>query len=406
MRERMAELMYQISTSKRSKRTLSIPESHTLYLCPNSCARRHGLRALRNGILDDVSFLRFSQTDIVTGAYEERIYETCDRLLALLPHRPRVVSLQVNCIDDFLGTDARALVEELSRQHPDVRFTLSRINPIAGDVSKAKLQGIHSRLYEPLEASEKRDDGITLLGHFEAIPSDCEFHRVVGQLGLGPIRQLFACEDYAAYERLAQSRLAVSLSHIGDAALLDFEERLNVPGMRWHACYDIGEIARRYGELASLAGGEVDVSSHIDETRDAVDRARKALEGFSVAIDSSATMRPFSLALDLLAYGFDVRLVFALHAKADDSASARRLAEDHPEVTIVRRGGAAAVVGGDWPVDSDACVAVGSDASFLLNSSRAVDIYHDEGLFGFQGVIALMDELRAAASRSRNRNRS
>lgn len=395
----MAQLMYQISTAKRSKRTLGIPESHTLYLCPNSCARRHGLRALRNGILESVSFLRFSQADIVTGAYEGRVYEACDRLLAALPRRPRVISLYVNCIDDFLGTDAKALLDGLSQQHSDIRFTLSRINPISGDVSKGKLQNIHSRLYEPLEPMPCHDNGITLLGHFEEIPAESEFHRIVGELGLGPVRQLFSCKDFAAYERLARSRLAVSLSHLGDAALLDFEERLGVRGMSWHACYSADEVARRYSQLALLAGGEIDVSPYLVEARAAVARARAELDGVAVALDSSATMKPFSLALDLLAYGFDVRLVFALHAKADDSDAARRLAREHPEVMVVRRGGAEAVIGGDWRIDADCCIAVGSDAAFLLKTDRAVDIYHDEGFFGFQGIVALMDGLRVAAAR-------
>lgn len=395
----MAQLMYQISTAKRKKRTLRIPQSHTLYLSPNSCARRQGLRALRNGILDDVSFLRFSQVDIVTGVYEERVYEACDRLLEALPQRPRVIALYVNCIDDFLGTDARALVKGLSSRHPDVHFTLSRINPISADVENTKLQGIHARLYDPLEPAARHDDGVTLLGHFERIPAQSEFFRIVAQLGLGPVRQLFTCADYAEYRQLAQSRVAVSLSHLGDAALDDFMMRLGVPGMCWHACYGVNEIERRYGELATLAGAKADVSSFFDDAVRAVDRARVALEGVPVVLDTSATMRPFSLALDLLAYGFDVRLVFALHAKADDSAAERRLAFEHPEVAIVRRGGAEAVTGGSWPVDAGACVALGSDAAFLLKTDRMVDIYHDEGYFGFQGVVSLMDGLRAAAAR-------
>lgn len=392
----MAQLIYQISTAARKKRTLRIPESHTLYLCPNSCARRQGLRAARNGILEDASFLRFSQADVVTGAYEERVFEAVARLLRELPRRPRVVSLYVNCIDDFLGTDARALVDELSRRHPAVRFTLSRINPIADDVGAGKLQGIHSRLYEPLSPCAEHDGGITLLGHFEGIPAESEFFAVAASLELGPIRQLFSCADFDEYERLAKSRFALSLSHLGDAALADFERRLGVPGMRWHACYGIDEIARRYGELASLVGGSVDVGPFAQRAAQAAARAREAVGGAPVAVDSSATMRPFSLALDLLAYGFDVRAVFALHAKADDSAAARRLAEAHPEVAVVRQGGAKAVSDGPWFAEGPSYVAVGTDAAFLLRTERVVDLYHDEGCFGFQGVERLMDGLHAA----------
>ena len=392
----MARLMYQISTASRRKRTLAIPESHTLYLCPNACARRRGLRALRNGVMDGVSFLRFSQTDVVTGSYERSAIEACGRLLAALPKRPRVISLYVNCIDDFLGTDAHALVNELSRLHPDVRFVLSRINPISDDVGKTKLRSIHMRLYEPLEPQAEHDGGVTLLGHFEEIPASSEFHRIVASLGLGPVRQVFTCADFDEYGLLARSRLALSLSHLGDAALADFDERLGVAGMRWHASYALDEIERRYQQLAALCGGSVDCGEFAANARVAVARARAAVGDMPIAVDSSASLKPFTLALDLLAYGFNVRAVFALHAKADDSAAARRLAEGYPKVDVVRDGGAGAVRGASHAAKSRTWIAVGSDAAFLLGTPHTVDMYHDEGYFGFQGVKALMEGLCAA----------
>lgn len=397
----MARLMYQISTASRKKRILAIPESHTLYLCPNACARRRGLRALRNGVMDDVSFLRFSQTDIVTGSYERRAIEACDRLLASLPRRPRVISLYVNCIDDFIGTDARALVDELSSLHPDVRFILSRINPISDDVSKTKLQSIHMRLYEPLEPEAEHDGGVTLLGHFEEVPAASEFHRIVAILGLGPIRQVFTCADFDEYGLLAKSRLALSLSRLGDAALDDFDGRLGVAGMRWHASYALDEIGRRYRRLAALCGGSVDCAEYATEARTAVERARAAVGGRPIAVDSSASLMPFTLALDLLSYGFNVRAVFALHAKADDSDAARRLAEEYPEVDVVRDGGAEAVRGASHDAKGAAWIAVGSDAAFLLETPCTVDMYHDEGHFGFQGVKALMEGLCSAVEDGR-----
>ena len=397
----MVRLMYQISTASRKKRTLAIPESHTLYLCPNACARRRGLRALRNGVMDDVSFLRFSQTDVVTGSYERSAIEACDRLLASLPKRPRVVSLYVNCIDDFLGTDARALVDELSSLHPDVRFILSRINPISDDVSKTKLQSIHMRLYEPLEPQAEHDGGVTLLGHFEEIPAASEFHRIVANLGLGPVRQVFTCADFDEYGLLAKSRLALSLSHLGDAALDDFDRRLGVAGMRWHASYALDEIGRRYRRLAALCGEPVDCAEYATGAWAAVERARSAVGGRPIAVDSSASLKPFTLALDLLSYGFNVRAVFALHAKADDSDAARRLAEEYPGVDVVRDGGAGAVRGASHAAKGAAWIAVGSDAAFLLETPCTVDMYHDEGYFGFQGVKALMEGLCAAVEDSR-----
>ena len=126
---------------------LSIPESHTLYLCPAACGRRQGLRALRNGVADDVSFLQFSEQDFISGTYESASVEAVAELLDLLPQNPQVIFLYVNCIDDFLGTDGTYLVRRLEESFPTIHFLLSRINPIAADVGTGPAGESHAHLY-------------------------------------------------------------------------------------------------------------------------------------------------------------------------------------------------------------------------------------------------------------------
>lgn len=414
----MAELSYQISTAARKKRTLRIPESHTLYLCPNSCARRQGIRALRNGLGDHASFLRFSQADVVTGAYEQQAIDAVGRLMDSLQSPPRVISLYVNCIDDFLGTDVRALVEELERAHPTVRFVLSRINPIAADVRDPNAQTIHAQLYDLLEPAECVDSGITLLGNFESIPMESEFYSIVRDWGLGPMRQLFSCETFSEYERLAQSSVAISLSHLGDKALARFSDSLGACVMKWHATYDIARIAECYKTLlkcaghAPLEGGSAAEAYMLEEhsaadARYAVECALRAAEGVSVAVDSSASMRPFTLALELLGYGFDVRAVFALHVKGRDDEAKQMLVNRYPHVIVVDRNASEALVGSDVRDASGGrpWLAVGGDAAFVLETPLVVDMYHDEGHFGYQGVTLLMRKIVTALREGNDGNR-
>lgn len=49
-------LSYSVPEERRRKRILRIPESHSLYVCPQSCARRQAIRALRNGESDRMAF--------------------------------------------------------------------------------------------------------------------------------------------------------------------------------------------------------------------------------------------------------------------------------------------------------------------------------------------------------------
>ena len=50
-------LSYFIPHHGRPKISLRIPESHSLHVCPAACGRRSGIRAIRNGTKEHVSFL-------------------------------------------------------------------------------------------------------------------------------------------------------------------------------------------------------------------------------------------------------------------------------------------------------------------------------------------------------------
>lgn len=387
---------------QRKKSVLRIPESHDIYLCPNSCGRRQGIRALRNGVASHASFLSFSQADVALGDYVGQVEEAVDTVLEKVRPRPRVLTLHVNCIDDFLGTDVDALLDALSARHGDVRFLLSRINPIAGDdkdAAASPARRAQASLYAPLLSRGVRDGGVNVVGSFVPESSDGELARAVRAAGAGPLRQLPGCETFEEYARMADSRLTVSMSHLGDAVAADLENRLGIPWISWHACYDVEEIARRHGLLARLLGAASGQDgSHgafampARRARASVARARSVVGGLPVAVDTSATFVPYSLALSLLDEGFNVQAVFALHTKGKDDAE-EELRMRYPHVRIFSDQDCRS--GAGFGISQD-CIAIGRDAAYLLRARRVVDAYHDEGYFGFEGVERLMDALCAA----------
>lgn len=392
---------------QRKKSVLRIPESHDIYLCPNSCGRRQGIRALRNGVASHASFLSFSQADVALGDYVGQVEEAVDTVLERVRPRPRVLTLHVNCIDDFLGTDVDALLAVLSARHGDVRFLLSRINPIAGDdkdAASSPARRAQASLYAPLLSRGVRDGGVNVVGSFVPESSDGELARAVRAVGAGPLRQLPGCETFDEYACMADSCLTVSMSHLGDAVAADLEDRLGIPWISWHACYDIEEIARRHELLARLLGaasikdGVHDAcSTSAERARASVARARSAVGGLPVAVDTSATFVPYSLALSLLDEGFNVQAVFALHTKGKDDAEGE-LRMRYPHVRIFADQDCRSGVGFGVPQD---CIAIGRDAAYLLRAHRMVDVYHDEGHFGFEGVERLMNALCAACDAGR-----
>lgn len=459
------QLTYQIPDTGRKKTILRIPESHDLYLCPDACGRRQGIRALKNGEAEHASFLCFSQADVALGDYLHQIDDAVDAVLNRVQPTPRVLTLHVNCIDDFLGTDTDALLADLSRRHPDVTFLLAHLNPIADDVRAdlSPAQVAQAHLYAPLVpvAPEEHDAGVNVVGAFVSLPASSEVHEVLRVCGTRPdqVRDLMGSATFADYQLMARSRLTLSLGRLGDAAAADMEARLGIPWLAWPACYDLDEIARRYGRLAAALGagaageltgatgagaaglaggmGEPGLAGEASGVRgaesagaaglaglagaagsasaagpvvlppqvaglladargaaeEALAQARAALGDIPVLVDTSASLMPFSLALTLLGWGFNVRAVFALHSKGWDEDARRGLEAAHPEVAVLTGQGAGALRGYDLPQE---CVSVGRDAAFLVRARHVADLYHDEGCFGFDGVARLARLLAAS----------
>ena len=455
----MSQLSYQIPDNGRKKTLLRIPESHTLYLCPGSCGRRQGIRALKNGEADHASFLTFSQADIALGDYIGMVHDAVDEVLDAIEPTPRVITLYVNCIDDFIGTDGAALVEELSARHPGTRFLLSHINPVAADVRGNVAVDIHTNHYaalEPVPAGEC-DSGVNAVGGFVSVPDSCELRGYLEALGVPVLREFVACTTFDEYSALARSRFNIAVSHLGQDACQMMEQRLGIPWMYWPACYDPDELARRYEMLglalsvplfdnvtnegagedtadtdssrrigagtpgaaidtgvsvraaggtettSSLYNGTLSAALRLDAAESLLVRARAradeataralaAVGELPVVVDTCASLMPFSLALALIKAGFNVAAVFALHSKGNDTKAEEELMREHPEIVIVRKQGLEAMAELGIP---RACVALGRDAAFLLRADHSPDMYHDEGLFGYEGIEKLMDSIAA-----------
>ena len=458
----MSQLSYQIPDNGRKKTLLRIPESHTLYLCPGSCGRRQGIRALKNGEADHASFLTFSQADIALGDYIGMVHDAVDEVLDAIEPTPRVITLYVNCIDDFIGTDGAALVEELGARHPGTRFLLSHINPVAADVRGNVAVDIHTNHYAALEPvrAEERDAGVNAVGGFVSVPDSCELRGYLKALGVPVLRELVACTAFDEYSALARSRFNIAVSHLGQDACQMMEKRLGIPWMYWPACYDPDELARRYEMLglalsvplfdnvtnegagedtadtdssrgigagtpgaaidtgvsvraagtttgaettSSLYNGTLSTALRLDAAESLLVRARAradeataralaAVGELPIVVDTCASLMPFSLALALIKAGFNVAAVFALHSKGNDTKAEEELMREHPEIVIVRKQGLEAMA---ELVIPRACVALGRDAAFLLRADHSPDMYHDEGLFGYEGIEKLMDSIAA-----------
>ncbi|SHH97555.1 Nitrogenase component 1 type Oxidoreductase [Sporobacter termitidis DSM 10068] len=392
-------LSYYIPNRSRKKTILRIPESHSLYVCPSACGRRIALRAYENGEKNFLSFLYIAEEDAVSGQYESNIYEAIAELVTVLDPPPKAFTLYFSCVDNFLNTDEKALLEELEARFPGLRFIACHHDPIASDEKISPGMRLHHQMYEFLEYTGKKDSGINLIGSYAPFDPDGEFFRVMSECGVGKIRQLFECGTYAAYQEMADSRLNLVLTPMGELAAENMAERLGIPYYVNPATYEIDEIAGNYRNIAALLGRKcLDLQAEISETRRIIRMTRERVGPTPVIIDSSATMRPFALAKALLGYGFNVAAVFAGKSKIDDTAERQWLQDNFPQLMLIHTGDTRAFTG--YGLDKE-CLAVGYDCAYLLQARCFVDIFNDEALYGFHGVRKLMQLMGKACEEKR-----
>lgn len=374
---------------------LRVPGSHTLYVGPPSCMRRHAFHAEKYGGRDNISFLFISEEDVVSGGYEELIGHAVADLCSVLKPVPHIFCIAVFCIDDFLGTDEEALLDGLQSRFPDRRFTVEHIDPVTLGSGKNGLMKKKSNLYSFLEPAAEHDNGVNFLGNFVPFEPDCEFLPLLKSFGAGPFRQLFDCRTWEEYQMLARSRLSIVVRAMGEISAEYLEERLGIPYYLFYPGYDAAAIAKGYTDIAGLLGAPApDFSQELAEIEADAARTRAVLKGRPLALDSSAMLLPFSAARSLLGYGFKVTHIFCSHRTFEADIEAEScIRTQHPEISISYSQDYAP----EFSPAGEDIIAIGSDCAHLLSAGRVIDIWHDEGFFGFHGIHRLFAALRASA---------
>ena len=112
-------LSYYLPEKAVPRTVLSIPGSHTIYIGPLSCTRRHFIHNIQYSSFREFSSLFITEADVASGHYEDVITESVSTLCNTLDPVPHIFILEFFCIDDFIGTDESALLQKLKTTFPD-----------------------------------------------------------------------------------------------------------------------------------------------------------------------------------------------------------------------------------------------------------------------------------------------
>jgi len=366
------------------------PESCQLFVCPGACGRHGAIGVMKQQLKDRLFYLYVDQKDIISG-YDDLILEAVPEVLDAIDWEPKVFFIFVSCLDDLIGTDREALLEQLAGQYPQMKFRFCHMNPISLGSTTPPPVSIQNNLYSLLDQQDDTDDGVNAIGNLVKTADSSELNEFLKACGKTVFRHI---SDYGAmqeYQVMAKSSANLVLGAPGRQAAGMLKDRLGIPWLFSPVTYDMEEIEAQYRSIGNFLTGSEDVLFPFDEVKkqalQAIEQARSVLGDIPVIIDASAVCQPFGLAQALLQYGFNVKRVEAQDCMAFDKIHKEWLEQYHPEVELCKPEEHRAVL---FDRRAEDTLAVGVEGAYLAGSRYVANLFNDEAMFGYDGICRLM----------------
>ncbi|AEF85470.1 conserved hypothetical protein [Treponema primitia ZAS-2] len=389
------------------KVALTVPETFLLFVCPAACGRHGAIASIEQGYRKKIGYLCITDNEIVLGGYEEEIERAVRELMERVKPRPRALIIFVSCIDDLLGTDYTTALARMEAEH-HIPVKLARMNPISMDSKLPPGIRVQKSMYELLPSPVEKDRSILLMGAYRPPTQTSELAKLLKHYGFGPIRHPEYCTDFDSFTEFSRSAASLVVRPEGRAAAEDLRERLGIPEFRAFMAFDRETIFERYrGIIAFLESlnhpGETKDYSPSRESMEAWFKpfiealeareaeARTALAGASIALDTSVTIAPFSLALALVKSGLNVTRIYTSQLPGFEKPHLEELARIKGDIMVaspnhVRKYGLRSTT-------ARADIALGFEAGYATSAPITVPVAFDEQLYGFEGYTMVLEAI-------------
>jgi nitrogenase molybdenum-cofactor synthesis protein NifE len=371
-----------------------VPESHTVFVCPFACGRHGALGAIAQGFKERLSYIFITKEDIIKG-YDQTILEGVDELLERLKKRPRAVMVYVSCLDDLIGTDLNALMEQLHQNHPDISFRAGHMNPISLESDSPPAMTTQDAMFGFLKKSDIKRRNLNLMGNLLNIDDENELRDALKSAGMEKVLHMSDFNTFDGFQEMAQSSFNLVLSPIALLAARSTKQRHGIPFLFLPVSYDTGEIADQYIRLQEFVGQtkKYDFSLSIQKACGEIQKTLDLVGQKPLVVSAGAAVRPFSLAAALIRYGFRVAAVVAQEVLPIDREGFEEVRRSAPGIKVIQPEHPDMIRFQNRMEDA---VAIGFDAAYITGSRHIVNLSGDGGMFGYYGVYKLMKMIAKA----------
>lgn len=375
-----------------------VPESYQLFVSPAACGRHGALAACLDGRKSRVSYLYLKEENIVSGDYEQILIDAVHDILEYLRKRnrtPKVLSIFVSCIDDLLGTDHEALIDELSELYPDMRFVFCHMNPTSTDTGVPPLVNVQNKNYSLLDRTNERDNGVNIIGTLEKVKENGELFTILHQMGVSDIRHISYYHTFEEYNAMAKSRLNLVVAPSARYSAINMEKKHHMPHVEVFTSFSLEQIKDNYEKIAAaLDTACPDITEYEEQCRKELAKTAQTLRNMPVIIDGEAILKPYELARTLLENNINVVRIYEQQLLDCDKENFAWIMENHPEVEFRQPQNPKASFREQYHGEA---LAIGYSAAYLTYAPHVVDITTQHGLYGYQGLCDLLQMMCKAA---------
>ncbi len=373
---------------------LAIPGSVMLLVSPGCCGRNTMMLDAPGGYGDRFFYLLQDETDIVTGKHLAQIPEAVKEIVDFLGEKPTVVMICITCVDALLGTDIERVCRQAAEYAgipvlPCTMYALTREGRIPPMVS------VRKTVYTLLDKRERDPRAVNLLGEFAPYDDGCELYEILKHLGIRSIREISRCEDFAAYQSMAEANFNLVLNPESRLAAEDFEKRLGIPSIELTRVYQIDKIRKQYELLGAAIGKKIEDDPYFEEARQAVEDFSSCCPDTAFVVGEWQNADPFELSLALLRYGHRVAEIYGTVTEAG-FIYVKKIAEMSPDTRIYSNLSPTMIhyhCG-----ESEADVSIGQDAAYYHPDCPNVPWNAENKPFGYAGLRDLFRELKGVLS--------
>jgi len=370
-----------------------LPGGHQIYVCAAGCLRGVILTAAEMNATDRFSTIAIREHNLIDGDMEDLIVDGVADVLARLPKKPPAVMIYTSCIHHFMGCDLPLAYKKLRERFPDTGFSECFMNPIMRKSGLTPDQLTRRQLYSFLEPRPIDPRAINIIGNDLATEEDSELVRMIRQAGY-TLRDITWCKTYEEYQQMAAAALNITYNPAAIAACDVLKRRLGQEHMHLPISYNYDEITANLNRLADYLGiDHSDYAEEISRCREALAAAKAVIGDAPIAIDYTATFRPFSLARLLVDSGFNVTRIYVDSISGEDKGDFEYLQQHRPDMDVFATVHAKMRFVGR--TTEGKTLAIGQKAAYFTGTDYFVNFVESGGYYGFHGICsiaALMEE--------------